>query len=140
MSASCFVDTNILVYAHDRSAGEKHQRAKDLVSSLWHDRSAAISTQVLQELYVNLCRKAGRPLASDEARSVIADYLRWDVVINNGESILDAIEIASRHRVSFWDALILHAASAAGAEVLYSEDLGDGQGYGSVRVVNPLRD
>ena len=139
MSASCFVDTNILVYAHDRSAGEKHRRARDLVSSLWHDRSAAISTQVLQELYVNLRRKAGRPLASDEARSLIADYLRWDVVVNTGESILDAMEIESRHQISFWDALIVQAAAAAGVEVLYSEDLGHGQSYGSVRVMNPLR-
>jgi len=139
MSVSCFVDTNILVYAHDRSAGEKHRRARELVSSLWKDRSAAISTQVLQELYVNVRRKAGRPVTADEARSLIVDYLRWDVIVNTGESMLDAVEIEARYQISFWDALIVQAASAAGAEVLYSEDLGDGQSYGSVRVVNPLR-
>jgi predicted nucleic acid-binding protein len=140
MSVSCFVDTNILVYAHDRSAGEKHHKARELLSELWHDRTAAISTQVLQELYVNIRRKAGQPLSTEEARSLIADYLRWDVMVNTGESILDAMEIESRYEISFWDALIVHAASAAGAEVLYSEDLTDGQSYGSVRVVNPLRD
>ncbi len=140
MSVSCFVDTNILVYAHDRSAGEKHHKARELLSELWHDRTAAISTQVLQELYVNIRRKAGQPLSIEEARSLIADYLRWDVMVNTGESILNAMEIESRYGISFWDALIVHAASAAGAEVLYSEDLADGQSYGSVRVVNPLRD
>jgi predicted nucleic acid-binding protein len=140
MSASCFVDTNILVYAHDRSAGERHRRARDLVADLWQARSAAISTQVLQELYVNLRRKTAQPLSSEEARALVADYLRWEVVVNTGESILEAVEIEARYRISFWDALIVQAASVAGAEVLYSEDLGDGQLYGGVRVENPLRD
>ena len=140
MSDKCFVDTNILVYAHDRSAGPKHRKAERLVATLWDNRSAAISTQVLQELYVNVRRKAGQPLSVEEARALTADYLRWDVVVNTGESILDAMEIERRYGISFWDALIVQAASAAGAEVLYSEDLNDGQSYGSVRAENPLRD
>ena len=139
MSVSCFVDTNILVYAHDRSAGKKHHNAQELLSELWRDRTAAISTQVLQELYVNIRRKAGQPLSTADARSLIADYLRWDVIVNTGESILDAMEIEARYEISFWDALIVQAASASGAQVLYSEDLADGQAYGTVRVVNPLR-
>jgi len=139
MSVSCFVDTNILVYAHDRSAGKKHHNAQELLSELWRDRTAAISTQVLQELYVNIRRKAGQPLSTADARSLIADYLRWDVIVNTGESILDAMEIEARYGISFWDALIVQAASASGAQVLYSEDLADGQAYGTVRVVNPLR-
>ena len=139
MSVSCFVDTNILVYAHDRSAGEKHRLALELLSELWESRTAAVSTQVLQELYVNVRRKAGQPLSLDEARSLIADYLRWEVVVNTGDSLLEAIEIEARHGIAFWDALIIQAATAAGAEVLYSEDLSDGQLYETVRVVNPFR-
>jgi predicted nucleic acid-binding protein len=132
------VDTNILVYAHDRSAGEKHRRAKDLVESLWRDRSGVVSTQVLQELCVSLRRKAGRPLDVKATRDLVADYLSWHVVVNNGESVLEALELEDRYRLSFWDALVVAAAQASGAEVLYSEDLSDGQVYGTVRVVNPL--
>ncbi len=138
MSAEHFVDTNILMYAHDISGGEKHERARALIEQLWRTRSAAVSTQVLQELCVNLQRKAARPLSAKGAREVIADYLAWEVVVNDGQSILEALEIQQRHRISFWDALIVHAAERAGASILYSEDLAHGQVYGSVRVVNPL--
>jgi len=139
MSDKFFVDTNILMYAHDSSAGEKHERAKALVEVLWRDRTGVVSTQVLQELTVNLRRKAGRPLDTRATREIVADYLTWQVVVNGGESILDALDLSERYQISFWDALVLHAAHTSGAEVLYSEDLSHGQTYGSVRVVNPLK-
>jgi predicted nucleic acid-binding protein len=138
MSDKYFVDTNILMYAHDKAAGEKHERAKALVEELWRDRTGVVSTQVLQELAVNLRRKAGRPLDGKATREVVSDYLTWQVVVNGGESILDALDIETRYRISFWDALVIHSAQAAGADVLYSEDLSDGQEYGSTRVVNPF--
>ena len=122
MSGRVFVDTNVLVYAHDTSTGVKHEKAAALVERLWQERTGAISTQVLQELYVSLRRKAGRPLASEEARAVVADYLRWEVVVNNGESILDAVALEQRYGISFWDALVVQASRACGAEILYSED------------------
>jgi predicted nucleic acid-binding protein len=140
MSDKYFVDTNILMYAHDSSAGAKHERAKTLVEQLWRDRTGVVSTQVLQELSVNLRRKAGRPLDVKATREIVADYLTWQVIVNGGESILEALDLEARYQISFWDALVLHAAQASGAEVLYSEDLSDGQTYGSVRVVNPLGD
>lgn len=139
MSDKYFVDTNILMYAHDTSTGSKHERAKALVAELWRNRRGVVSTQVLQELSVNLRRKAGRPLEAKATREIVADYLTWQVVVNGGESILEALDLEARYQVSFWDALVLHAAHASGAEVLYSEDLSDGQMYGSVRVINPLR-
>jgi predicted nucleic acid-binding protein len=139
MSDKYFVDTNILMYAHDTSAGAKHERAKSLIAELWRDRTGVVSTQVLQELSVNLQRKAGHPLDAKATREIIADYLTWQVVVNGGESILDALDLEARYQVSFWDALVLQAVHASGAEVLYSEDLFDGQVYGSVRVTNPLR-
>jgi len=138
MSDRYFVDTNILMYAHDSSTGAKHERARALVEELWHARSGVVSTQVLQELCVNLRRKAGRPIDLKTAREIITDYLAWNVYVNTGESILEALELEKRHRISFWDALILQAAAASGAAVLYSEDLSEGQIYGAVRVVNPL--
>jgi predicted nucleic acid-binding protein len=139
MSDRYFVDTNILMYAHDTASGAKHDRAKALVERLWRDRSGVVSTQVLQELCVNLRRKAGRPVNLETARNIVADYLAWDVVTNTGESILQALEIEKQYRISFWDALLIQAAEASGATVLYSEDLSDGQTYCGVRVVNPLK-
>jgi predicted nucleic acid-binding protein len=137
MSDRAFVDTNILVYAHDSSAGAKNERARDLVERLWFDRSGVLSTQVLQELYVSL-RKAPHPMPAAQARETVADYLRWEVFVNTGESVVEAAELETRYKVSFWDALIIQAATAAGADILYSEDFSNGQMYGSVRVVNPL--
>jgi len=138
MSDKCFVDTNILMYAHDRSAGAKHERARTVVEELWRARSGIVSTQVLQELCINLRRKAGRPIDLEKVREIVTDYLAWNVYVNTGESVLDALRIEERYQVSFWDALVLHAAEASGAAVLFSEDLSDGQMYGTVRVVNPL--
>lgn len=139
MSDRYFVDTNILVYAHDRSAGAKHERARSLVAGLWASREGVLSTQVLQELAVNVRRKATRPLSPEETRDLVADYLSWEIVVNTADSVVEALELESRYRISFWDAMIVRAAQVAGAGTLYSEDLADGQAYGSVRVVNPLR-
>ena len=138
MSARCFVDTNILVYAHDPSAGPKHDRARALVEGLWQSRAGVVSTQVLQELSVTVRKHATKPLGLPATRELVADYLAWHVVVNDGPAVLAALDIEQRYKVSFWDALIIHAAQLAGADVLYSEDLSDGQRYGDVRVVNPL--
>ena len=139
MSDKCFVDTNILVYAHDLGTGAKHERARTLIEKLWSSGGGVLSTQVLQELCINLRRKSARPLSVEETRRLIEDYASWDVVVNTAESVLQALTIESRYKISFWDALILQAAGSSGATVLYSEDLGEGQTYGSVRVVTPLR-
>jgi predicted nucleic acid-binding protein len=140
MSDKYFVDTNILMYAHDPSAGEKHERARELVEEMWRDRTGVVSTQVLQVLSVNLRKKVRRPLDAKATRDIVADYLTWQVIVNGGESILEAIDLELRYQISFWDALVVHAAQMSSAEVLYSEDLSDGQRYGSVRVINPFLD
>jgi predicted nucleic acid-binding protein len=140
MSDKCFVDTNILVYAHDRSTGVKHERAQRLLEQLWDSGKGVLSTQVLQELCINLRRKAGNPLPVEEVRRLIREYSTWEVVTNTPESVLDALEIEMRYKTSFWDALILQAAEFSGASILYSEDLATGQRYGSIQVVNPLLD
>lgn len=138
MPEKYFVDTNILIYAHDRSAGVKHDRARQAIERLWNTGEGVLSTQVLQELCINLRRKVAKPLAIDEVRQLLQDYLSWEVVVNTPESVLQALEIEKRHKISFWDALVLHAAESAGAEVLYSEDLATGRRYGAIEVVNPL--
>lgn len=140
MSGRAFVDTNVLVYAHDRGAGEKNARARELVERLWRERTGVVSTQVLQELYVNVRRKASAPISAPEARALVEDYLAWPLVVNDGATILQAVAIEERFGLSFWDALVVASAQEAGVEVLWSEDLNDGQAYGSVVVRNPFRD
>jgi predicted nucleic acid-binding protein len=138
MSDKYFIDTNILMYAHDRSAGLKHDRARQLIERLWISGQGVLSTQVLQELCINLRRKIPRPLPVGELRRLIQDYLSWEIVVNTPTSVLDALEIEVRYKTSFWDALVLQAAESSGATVLYSEDLAAGQSYGTVQVINPL--
>jgi len=140
MSDKYFVDTNILVYAHDRTAGIKRLRAQKLLERLWDSGQGVLSTQVLQELCINLRRIAGNPLPMGEVRLLIREYSTWEIVTNTPESVLLALEIENRYKTSFWDALILQAAERSGASILYSEDLAAGQRYGAVQVVNPLVD
>ena len=138
MADKYFVDTNILIYAHDRTTGVKHERARVLIEKLWTSGQGVLSTQVLQELCVNLRRKVARPLGVDEIRRLVNDYMSWEVVVNSAEAVIQALEIEMRYKTSFWDALILQAAEQSGASILYSEDLAVKQSYGTVRVVNPL--
>jgi predicted nucleic acid-binding protein len=138
MAEKYFVDTNILIYAHDRSAGPKHDLARQLIERLWASGEGVLSTQVLQELCINLRRKIARPMPVEEVRQLIQDYLSWEVIVNAPESVLQALEIEVRYKISFWDALVLQAAESSGAAVLYSEDLAAGQHYGAIQVVNPL--
>jgi predicted nucleic acid-binding protein len=138
MADKYFVDTNILIYAHDRSTGIKHERARELIERLWTSGQGVLSTQVLQELCINLRRKVARPLPVDEIRQIIHDYMSWQIVVNTAEAVIQALEIEMRYKTSFWDALILQAAEQSGAAILYSEDLAAKQSYGTVRVVNPL--
>ena len=140
MSDRCFVDTNILVYAHDRSTGLKHERARLLIEELWNSGRGVLSTQVLQELCINLRRKSSRPLSVEETRRLVQDYLSWEVFVNTPASTIQALDLEVRYKISFWDALILQAAESSGVAILYSEDLATGQRYGSIRIVNPLSD
>jgi predicted nucleic acid-binding protein len=140
MNGKCFVDTDILIYAHDRSAGVKHLRALMLLEQLWTSGWGVISTQVIEELCIHLCRNAVNPLPIEEVCLLIRDYSTWEVVPNTPASILRALDIVLRHKVSFVDALILEAAERSGASVLYSEHLAATPRYGAVQVVNPLID
>jgi predicted nucleic acid-binding protein len=133
-----FVDTNILVYAYDISAGAKHEAAKRALIHLWRTGAGVVSTQVLQELYVTLTRKIPRPLEIAEALEIIEDMTAWDVVVNDGTSILEAVRLERRAKISFWDALIVAAAVRGGAAVLVSEDLPSGRSFEGVKIENPL--
>lgn len=139
MSDKCFVDSNILLYAHDTSTGAKHGLAKALLETLWQSGTGVVSTQILQEVCVNLRKKARNPLTIDEVRRVVQDYFAWEVVTNTRETILQALDIELRYKVSFWDAMVVQAAENAGCSILYSEDFNEQQHFGLVRVINPLK-
>ena len=133
-----FVDTNVLLYAHDREAGAKRRRARDLLEGLWNEGRGILSTQVLQEFYVNVRRKTRPALSPAQARTLVADYLTWNPVVNDGAAVLEAVDLGHRHQLSFWDALIVVAARKGGASVIYSEDLNHGQMFGSLQILNPF--
>jgi predicted nucleic acid-binding protein len=96
-----FVDTNILVYAEDRDAKNKHTVARDLIVQLWDDHEGVLSIQVLQEFYVNVTRKLKKPLSSARALDIVAEYLTWTVVENTGRLLTDAIALQQRGQLSF---------------------------------------
>jgi predicted nucleic acid-binding protein len=135
-----FIDTNILVYAHDQSAGSKHEQAKALLTSLWRSRHGCLSVQVLQEFYVTVTRKLTRPLPPAVASQIIADLGVWQVHRPAVIDILDAITLQTRYQLSFWDAMILQSAIRLECAVVWSEDLNDGQRYYGVQVQSPFQE
>lgn len=139
MSDVAFVDSNILIYAHDRDAGVKRERAAALLKELWEAGTGALSVQVLQEFFVNATRRLDSPLAQSVAREVVQVYAAWIREPTTAETVLRAIDLVDLARLSFWDGLIVASAEQSGAGLLYSEDLNDGQEIAGVRVCNPLR-
>lgn len=138
MNAKTFVDTNILIYAHDIDAGRKHRIAAEIIKELWENRLGVLSTQVLQEFYVNVTRKILNPLPSMEARKIIREYFVWQVEENHVNSILKASELEERHKISFWDALIVVAARQANVSKILTEDLNPGQLLEGIFIENPF--
>jgi predicted nucleic acid-binding protein len=133
-----FVDTNVLIYAHDRSAGVKHEKARHLLKLLWEQRNGCLSVQVLQEFYVNVTQKVPEPLPPEAAAQIIDDLATWQVHQPGVKDVLDAIAIQSRYQLAFWDAMIVASAMALGCEILWSEDLNPGQAYGALTARNPF--
>jgi predicted nucleic acid-binding protein len=138
MSARAFVDTNVLVYAHDLDAGDRHAVAAKLVAELWEARSAVISTQVLQEFYVNATRKIPSPLPRVVARRIVRTYASWQTETIGAPEIEVASELEEQHRLSFWDALIVAAALKGGAGTILTEDMSPGRSISGVRIENPF--
>jgi len=136
MPANVLIDTNVLVYAHDLDAGEKHEQAKQLVSDLWlYNPLPWVSVQVLQELLVTLRRKG---VKTAEARETVDAYTRWRVVENDVGLLKAGMAEMERWQLSFWDGLILAAARRARVSTIFSEDLSHEQNYGGIHVQNPF--
>jgi len=139
MKDKIFVDTNILIYAHDLDAGKKHDIAASIVEELWKNENGVISTQVLQEFYVNVTKKITKPLSYSTARGIIENYSLWHIETNKADSVLRASEIEERHQLSFWYALIIAAASKAETGKILTEDLNHGQTIEGILIENPFK-
>jgi predicted nucleic acid-binding protein len=137
-SPKTFIDTNILVYAHDASEERKQQVAQGLLLGLWESGSGVISTQVLQEFYVVATRKLDPPMSREMARKLVSLYAEWGPVGVDLPLILAASWLEETQSLSFWDALVVEAARRSGAARLLTEDLQDGRDFGGVRIENPF--
>jgi predicted nucleic acid-binding protein len=137
MSDKTFVDTNVLIYAHDVDARAKHETAKRVLLELWAERTGALSMQVLQEFYINVTRKIAHPISKESARLVVGSYAIWCVQTTHAE-ISTAFRIEDESRIGFWDALIVAAALKSGAKRILSEDLNAGQKIAGIRIENPF--
>jgi predicted nucleic acid-binding protein len=137
-----FVDSNILVYAHDRSPAvrRRSERARALLERLWEERTGCLSVQVLQEFYVITTRKIAAPLPPDEARGVLEDFSAWQVHSPTARDVLDAIRIHREHRISFCDAMIIGSAAALRCTIVWTEDLSAGRCFGDILISNPFTD
>jgi predicted nucleic acid-binding protein len=133
-----FVDTNVLVCAHDAQAGRRHAIAKDLLAGLWASRAGSLSTQVLLEFYAVATRKLKPAMPRGDARALVAAYGEWCDAATDPQLIVAASRLEEEHTLAFWDALIVEAALRAGAQRLVSEDLQDGRRFGTLTVENPF--
>jgi len=135
-----FVDTNVLVYALDAGRDRRTAIAQDLIRRLMQADALRTSTQVLQELFVVLTRKARNPIDPAAALRYMDQIAAWPVSVLDYSAIRDAANVAQTARLSFWDSLILVAAARAGARRIYTEDLNHGQIIRGVEIVNPFLD
>jgi predicted nucleic acid-binding protein len=133
-----FVDANVLVYAFDASAAAKQAAAERLLSRLWDTGTGCLSIQVLQEFFVTVTRKVAQPLSIDEAADRIREFATWKIFAPTAKDMLAAIALQKQAVLNFWDAMVVEAAAESGCDVLWTEDLNDGQLLRGVRIRNPF--
>ena len=138
MNGRTFLDTNVLIYAHDADAPAKNEIARKILRELWSERTGVLSVQVLQEFYVNVTRRIPSPLSRDSARSIVETYATWCAETTPAE-ISSAFRIEDESRIGFWDALIISAAVKSGATRILSEDLNAGQRIAGILIENPFQ-
>lgn len=134
------MDANVLVYAFDASAGLKQKAAEQLLERLWETGAGCLSVQVLQEFFVTVTRKVAKPLSAQDALTRIRELAVWRVFAPTADDVIEAVGLHTQARISFWDAMIVVAAADTGCDVLWTEDLTDGQVLRGVRIQNPFID
>ena len=138
MTGKVFVDTNVLVYAHDEQADWKRERARECLAQLWDTGDGRLSTQVLQEFIFSVTQRIKKPMARSAAREVVRTYSSWVKSPMTPATVLRGSEIAEAWQTSFWDGMILAAAEQDGASELLSEDLSSGRVIAGIKIRNPF--
>lgn len=136
MNAEAMLDTNVVVYAASKLPEDSWKR--EMALTLIETAALGISAQVLQEFYVTVTRKMKIPMSHGEALDWIEELEQFPCVPLDASLVYHGAENAERHRISYWDGSIVAAAERLGATILYTEDLNNGQSYGSVKAVNPF--
>jgi predicted nucleic acid-binding protein len=137
-ASTVFVDTNVLLYAEDRADAAKHAAARRWLRELWLRRCGRLSTQVLNEFYVNVTRKLRPPMPAGDARAEVRRFQRWQPWAPDHATVEAAWAVESRFQVHYWDALMIASAQQLGCTYLLSEDLQHEQPFDTVRVLNPF--
>ena len=138
MIAPVFGDANVLIYAVDAREVHKRLRAADWMARLWSERSGRTSILVLSEYYVTVTRKLRPAVSTDGAWNDVKALLAWQPQAIDQALLQRAREIEQRHRLSWWDSMVVAAAQLQDCAVLLTEDLPDGAAYGSVTVRSPF--
>ncbi len=138
MTEKYFVDTNILVYAHDEVYPYRMAEAQEWIARLWTNRSGVVSTQVLKEFYNVLTRKLSPPVSRELAREEARDLMTWQVIESDSHLFETAWSIESSGHCSWWDALIIAAAQHANCTAIVSEDLGEHLMPAGIQLINPF--
>jgi predicted nucleic acid-binding protein len=138
MTAACFVDANVFVYACDPADVRKFEVAHSLLDRLWREQSGRTSVQVLNEFYTVVTRKLRKPVAAEQAWHDVEELFEWNPQPVDLALLQQARAVEARYKLNWWDALIVAAAQLQGCSMLYTEDLQDGAAFGTVRVRNPF--
>lgn len=137
--SSVFVDANILLYSEDGADARKQAIALQWLEVLWRKRIGRVSTQTLNEFYVNATRKLKPSMPAGDARAEVRRYSLWQPWQIDQPTLESAWAIESRHGLHYWDCLVLAAAQHLGCQYMLSEDLNHEQHYGAVQVINPFK-
>ena len=136
MPGKVFLDTNILAYAQDAGSPDKQRKSREVITHLAESGDGAISTQIMQEFFVTATLKLGVPPLA--VKGVLKTFAGFEIVQVSPNLVHEAIDCSILNQLSFWDALVLASAAAAGCSTLYTEDLNAGQTILGVKVENPL--
>jgi len=139
MNGRFFLDTNVFVYSFDESVPPKARRARQLIRQAVETGQGVVSFQVVQEFFNVALRRFSKPMTAAEGEQYLSTVFRPLLAINSSPALYgDALRLSERHRLSWYDSIIVAAAIQSRSNVLYSEDLRHGQLFGSLRIENPF--
>lgn len=139
MSVAILVDTNVLVYAHDRRFPDKQRRAVQVLVALRAAGIGRLGTQCLAEFFNSTTRRIGGLLSQEEAATQVADLAEgWPVLSLTSAIILEAVRGVRQHHMNYWDAQIWASARLNQVDAVFSEDFNSGSSLEGIRFINPF--